>query len=65
MGRGGLRLAFPDHPSARAWYDSAAYQAILPLRSENSDSTVILVDGCDPDHRAVDILPSMRAVAVG
>ena len=45
-------LEFPDREQASAWYTSPAYQQILPLRTENSDSTVILVDGVLPDHRA-------------
>ena len=27
-------IAFPDLETANAWYDSAAYQAIVPLREE-------------------------------
>ena len=27
-------LAFPDHASAKGWYQSPAYQAIIPLRNE-------------------------------
>jgi uncharacterized protein (DUF1330 family) len=49
-------VEFPDREQASAWYTSSAYQQILPLRTENSDSTVILVDGVPPDHRATDIL---------
>ncbi len=49
-------LEFPDREGASAWYASPGYQAILPLRTENSDSRVILVDGVPPDHRATDIL---------
>ena len=49
-------IEFPDLERARAWYRSAAYQQILPLRTENSDGTVVLVDGVPPDHRATDIL---------
>jgi uncharacterized protein (DUF1330 family) len=49
-------VAFPDRERARAWYESAAYQDILPLRTENSNGSLILVDGVGPDHRATDIL---------
>ncbi len=49
-------IEFPDRDSATAWYDSPAYQEILPLRTENSDATAILVDGVTPDHRATDVL---------
>ncbi|KND19272.1 hypothetical protein ADZ37_09600 [Pannonibacter phragmitetus] len=49
-------IAFPSMPDAQAWYASAAYQAILPLRTENAASDVILMQGVDADHRATDIL---------
>lgn len=49
-------IEFPDRASAEGWYASAAYQEILPLRSENSMSTVFLIDGVDRDHRATDVL---------
>ena len=49
-------IEFPDVTSAAAWYDSAAYQAIVGLRTESSDSVVFLLDGVDADHRATDVL---------
>jgi uncharacterized protein (DUF1330 family) len=49
-------IAFPDPGAARAWYRSAAYQEILPLRTGASSGDVILVEGVPPDHRATDIL---------
>lgn len=49
-------IAFPDIASARAWYASPAYQAILALRTEHSVGDVILVEGCDDDHRSTDLL---------
>ena len=49
-------IQFPDRDQAQAWYDSAAYQEILPLRTENSSSTVFIVDGVGEDHRATDVL---------
>lgn len=53
-------IAFPDQARARAWYGSPAYEAILPLRTANSEGDVILVDGVDQSHRATDILPGSR-----
>ena len=50
-------IAFPDMMAARAWYGSPEYRAILPLRTNNADGEVILIDGVDRDHRATDILP--------
>lgn len=49
-------VAFPDMASARAWYASPAYQAILPLRVRNASAAVILVDGVADDYRATDLL---------
>ena len=49
-------IEFPDRASASAWYESPAYQEILPLRTDNADSTAILVDGVGRDHRAIDAL---------
>jgi uncharacterized protein (DUF1330 family) len=49
-------IAFPDRERARAWYDSPAYRAILPLRTANSTADVILIDAVAADHRATDIL---------
>ena len=56
MGRRFGHYRIPDLERASAWYSSAAYQQILPLRTENCDGTVVLVDGVPPDHRAIDIL---------
>jgi uncharacterized protein (DUF1330 family) len=49
-------IEFPDRPSVDGWYASAAYQAILGLRTANSVSTVFFIDGVDRDHLATDVL---------
>ncbi|MGE5287120.1 MAG: DUF1330 domain-containing protein [Micromonosporaceae bacterium] len=49
-------IEFPDREQARAWYKSEAYQEILPLRTDNSESDVILVDKVHEGHRATDVL---------
>ncbi len=49
-------IEFPDRAAAEQWYASGAYQAILPLRTENADGTVFLIDGVDRDHLATDVL---------
>ena len=49
-------IEFPDREQARAWYDSPAYRAIVTLRTDNSDSDVIMIDGVDRDHKATDVL---------
>ena len=45
-------IGFPDLERARAWYDSAAYQAILPLRTRNSEGFAVLLDGVPDGYRA-------------
>lgn len=49
-------VAFPDRAAAEAWYNSPAYQAIMKLRTDNSEGDVVLVDGVGEDHRATDVL---------
>ena len=49
-------IEFPDRNHAQRWYESDAYQQILPLRAKNSDSTVFLVEGVDRQHQATDVL---------
>ncbi|MCW0215001.1 MAG: DUF1330 domain-containing protein [Pseudonocardia sp.] len=49
-------IGFPTLDDARAWYDSPAYQAILPLRTENSDGTAFLIQGVEPGYRAASFL---------
>ena len=40
-------LEFPSRKSAEDWYNSPAYQKILPLRLNSMDSQFIVVDGVD------------------
>lgn len=40
----------------RDWYNSPAYQAILSLRTQSSQSDVIFVDGVEHPHKATDVL---------
>lgn len=49
-------IEFPDRAQASAWYSSPAYQAIVTLRTDNSESDVIMIDGVDRDHKATDVL---------
>jgi uncharacterized protein (DUF1330 family) len=49
-------IEFPDLDRARRWYASPAYQEIVPLRRENADGAVILLEGVGEDHVATDIL---------
>jgi uncharacterized protein (DUF1330 family) len=38
-------LEFPDAATARAWYDSAEYQAGIPLRQKAANYRAMLVEG--------------------
>lgn len=49
-------IEFPGMTEARGWYESAAYQEILPLRTGNTEGDAILVHGVSAEHRAVDVL---------
>jgi uncharacterized protein (DUF1330 family) len=49
-------IEFPDRARARAWYQSTAYQQILPLRTNNSEADVVLADRVPEGHRATDVL---------
>ena len=51
--------AFPDHEAARRWYDSPAYQQILPLRTDSARCDAFFVDTFDERHRAPDLLPAL------
>lgn len=54
-------IEFPDRESARGWYDSATYQAILPLRTEHSVGIAAIVDGVSRGYQATDGLAAMLA----
>lgn len=45
-------LEFPDKASARGWYESEAYQEILPFRTNNIEMDVILAEGVPEGYRA-------------
>jgi uncharacterized protein (DUF1330 family) len=53
-------IEFPDRSHAQDWYASPAYREILPLRTENSTSTVFIIDGVGRDHQATDVLERTR-----
>lgn len=54
-------LAFPDLASATGWYESPAYQEILPLRTANSTSIAAIVEGVPAGYRAIDGLADLLA----
>jgi uncharacterized protein (DUF1330 family) len=43
-------IEFPDIDAARNWYDSPAYQAILPLRTNHIEGEALIVDGVAPHY---------------
>ena len=49
-------IEFPDLKSAQAWYHSPAYQRIKPLRTEHANTHVLIAEGVEIGHRAMDIL---------
>jgi uncharacterized protein (DUF1330 family) len=57
-------IGFPDMPSARAWYDSPAYQDIVRLRTAHIEGEAILIDGVAPDHDAAATAALLRAGAM-
>lgn len=58
-------IAFPSLPDARAWYDSAAYQELLPLCTRHMDGDVLLIDGVAPGYDPAATATALRTVSVG
>ena len=56
-------VSFPDMDRARAWYESAAYRAIVHLRTDYLVGDVILVDGVPSDHTPAKFARDIRAMA--
>ena len=38
-------IEFPNHDMAMAWYNSDAYQRILPIALSSSERDIVIVDG--------------------
>jgi uncharacterized protein (DUF1330 family) len=53
-------VSFPDIDAARDWYDSPAYRAILPLRTDHIDGSTILVAGVDADYDVTRTATALR-----
>lgn len=58
-------IEFPTADHAREWYESPAYQDILPLRTRHIEGDAILVDGVPPDYHPSSMAEKMRARANG
>ncbi|TDD96440.1 DUF1330 domain-containing protein [Actinomadura rubrisoli] len=55
-----VMIEFPSGEDARGWYESDAYQAILPLRADHLEGEVILVEGVGPDHDSAAMAAEIR-----
>jgi len=49
-------IEFPSMEQAESWYQSDAYAAIRPLRMNNTEGDVLLVQGVDEGHKGADLL---------
>ncbi|MFJ7267865.1 DUF1330 domain-containing protein [Streptomyces sp. NPDC099050] len=58
-----VMIAFPDLEGARAWYASAPYQALIPLRADHIAGDIILVDGVPADYDASKTAAALREAA--
>ncbi len=56
-------IEFPDVSAAQAWYDSPAYQAILPLRTDNIDGSAVIVEGVAPGYDPSQTAAALRELA--
>lgn len=56
-------IGFPGMEQARAWYDSPAYQELLPLRTDHIAGDVLLVEGVAPGYDAAGTAAAYRAAA--
>jgi uncharacterized protein (DUF1330 family) len=54
-------IGFPDLATARAWYESDAYQDIIELRVRNSRSHIALLDGVPPGYSTHDTIAKLTA----
>ncbi|MFI9045337.1 DUF1330 domain-containing protein [Streptomyces sp. NPDC053427] len=57
-------IEFPDFDAASAWYDSPAYQEILPLRTRHIEGDLVLVPGVADGYDASESAAQARAAAV-
>ncbi|MBE1530290.1 DUF1330 domain-containing protein [Actinomadura algeriensis] len=58
---GYVLIEFPDMERAHAWYASDAYQAILPMRTDNMRGTAVFLQGVPPNYDAAASGRAMRA----
>ena len=53
-------VEFPGVDEAHGWYESPAYQAILPLRTDHIDGEVIIVGGVDRGYDPARLAAAVR-----
>ncbi|XRQ12484.1 DUF1330 domain-containing protein [Actinomadura welshii] len=53
-------IGFPDMDKAKAWYESDAYQAILPMRTDNMDGTAVLLHGVPEGYDAAETARALQ-----
>ncbi|MER5311520.1 DUF1330 domain-containing protein [Streptomyces sp. NPDC002773] len=56
-------VGFPSMEDARAWYDSAAYQELIPLRARHMAGDLQLIDGVGPGYDPAATAAVLRATA--
>ncbi|WP_415947560.1 DUF1330 domain-containing protein [Streptomyces sp. KLOTTS4A1] len=56
-----VMIGFPGKDEARAWWDSAAYQEIAPLRRRHTEGDIILVGGVPEGYDAKQTAVAVRA----
>ncbi len=56
-------IEFPGIAEANGWYDSPAYQEILPLRTKNIDGEAIVVEGVERGHDSAAMAAELRRQA--
>lgn len=54
-------IGFPSLDHARDWYDSDAYQQLIPLRTRHMAGDVLLVDGVAPGYDPATTAAELRA----
>lgn len=58
-------IEFPDMAMARSWYDSSAYQELIPLRTRHLRGEVLLVEGVPEDYHPTQKAKRFRARSAG
>jgi uncharacterized protein (DUF1330 family) len=56
-------IGFPGMAEARAWWDSAAYQEIAPLRARHIPTDIILVEGVPEGYDPAPLARQVREAA--